>query len=864
MPLVDHCADVAAVTEALLRLPTIAQRLAALTKSSITDGILAQLAVLSFLHDVGKAGAGFQSKRLDAPARLEVLKAAGIRLDQCGHTHIVGSLMFGNHALPAGLLPIRDWGGPHWLAALSHHGTPITTQALNDDRYRSVRRIWQPVAGYDPMEALEEVAKAAQAWFPNAFAPDLAPLPNEPRFIHAYGGLVSLADWIASNAEVDFFPYKTPSEYPDRLAFARHRASAVLRAMRIDVEDARRDLRRRPPDFTSVFGFPPRPMQRAMDDPSLGLVVAAEDETGAGKTEAALWRFKTLFEAGEIDALAFLLPTRVAAVALERRVRNFMERLFPDLALRPNVVLAVPGYWRADGEDAVGRLAEFKTLWPDTAEEGAAHRRWAAENTKRYLAAAAAVGTIDQALLSALPARHAHLRGFSLLRALLVIDEIHSSDVYMARLIDTVLRRHEAAGGHALLLSATLGSATRDALVGTQKRRPRIGERRDAAAVSAPPSAEHAAYPSVTDKAALRPIEPGTGGKRVIFDLRPSIDDPAAIAALALAQARRGARVLIVRNTVAGALAVQQALEEQAAHETTLLFTAEGVICPHHGRYAAEDRRLLDAAIETALGKTATRAGGLILTGSQTLEQSLDIDADFLITDLAPVDVLLQRTGRLHRHRERQRPDGFAAARAIVLTPADRDLASLMQRRRGSRHGLGSVYDNLLSIDLTWAEIEARVTVTIPDDNRPLVERATDGATLRSLARQRGGAWQAHWEELTGKKAAQNTAAVYAALDWNLPWDDVPWPELDEKIKTRLGLDDRLLDLPKPWTSPFGAVLTRIKIPGWMVPKNPPDGPAEISAASADRLELRWGERTYRYGRYGLETYRNDFLGNSA
>ena len=197
-------------------------------------------------------------------------------------------------------------------------------------------------------------------------------------------------------------------------------------------------------------------------------------DRGAGakrRTEAALWRFKIRFEAGKVDALAFLLPTRFAAVSREGRVRRFFRQPLPDPALRPNVVLAVPGYIQSDGErgsrhaDGAGLLSRFETLWPDTAVDSAAHRRRAAEHPKRALAAAAAVGTIDRALLSGRPVRHAHLRGAALPRALIVVDEVHASDACMTGLLTGVLRRHVDAGGHALLLSAALGSEARDRLV---------------------------------------------------------------------------------------------------------------------------------------------------------------------------------------------------------------------------------------------------------------------------------------------------------------------------------------------------------------------------------------------------------------
>ena len=361
------------------------------------------------------------------------------------------------------------------------------------------------------MAAVAALGRRARRWFPAAWNNHATEpeLPDAPAFVHYFAGLVSLVDWSASNDAAGFFPYDGHGD-GDRARFSRERAGEALRRMRLDVEDARADLRRRTPAFGDVFRAPhggpfaATPLQQAMEDRTLGSVVIAESETGSGKTEAALWRFKTLFEAGKVDALAFLLPTRVAAVSLEGRVRRFSEQHFPDPELRPNVVLAVPGYIQSDGEkgsrraDGAGLLSRFETLWLDTAAESAAHRRWAAEHPKRALAAAAAaaVGTIDQALLSSLPVRHAHLRGAALLRALIVADEVHASDAYMTELLTGVLRRHVDAGGHALLLSATLGSEARDRLLIQPTRRLRPNQKRSPAGEGHP---SQSPYPALSE-----------------------------------------------------------------------------------------------------------------------------------------------------------------------------------------------------------------------------------------------------------------------------------------------------------------------------------------------------------------------------
>jgi CRISPR-associated endonuclease/helicase Cas3 len=661
-----------------------------------------------------------------------------------------------------------------------------------------------------------------------------------------------LADWIGSNPAEGFFPYEGDGG-DDRGAFARARAATVVRHMRIDADDARTELVRRDPRFEELFGFPPANFQTDMGATDLGPIVVVEAETGSGKTEAALWRFATLFKIGAVDALMFALPTRTAATQIEARVRRFIEALYPDPDLRLNTVLAVPGYVRADGEDALGVLPGFETLWPDREDQAAAHRRWAAENPKRFLAAAVVAGTIDQALLSGLATRHAHLRGAALLRALLVVDEVHASDIYMSTLLAGVLRRHVNAGGHALLLSATLGGDTRERLIRAAAR-----ARSPAVPVEVLRSVP---YPAISDQRRARPAVTNGRTKEVNRVLLPWLDSPEAIANRALDAARNGARVLVVRNTVAGATAVQTALEAMVRFDDRHLFRAGGVVAPHHGRFAREDRRLLDTAVEASFGKDATREGGLVLIGTQTLEQSLDIDADLMLTDLAPIDVLLQRIGRLHRHR-RERPSAFKQCLVLVMTPALRDLTPFLggrvrRRARRSRQGLGSVYENLIAIEAAWRLLEARATVSIPDDNRALVEGGTDPRVLYDLAKSLGSAWVKHHGELVGGQMARGQAANYAALDWCIDWEDVTWlPDLKERARTRLGLDDRIARFDCKVRSAFGNHLLHMQFPGWLL-RGLSVGVEEVARVSGideeGNIRFEFAGASFSYGRHGLE-----------
>ncbi len=866
LSLAYHSMDVAAVFEALVRTPLIHQRIEQLSGSKFTDTVLARLSVLVFLHDIGKTSVGFQSKALPDEERSSWLHKHGIHPRQCGHTHVVAGLLFDRARVRrmSEVFPLEQmlaWGPEVHnllLAAISHHGQPLTSGELAGSSAVRWAALWAPADGYSPMTAVAALGTAAQAWFPAAWRDAPASLlPSNPAAIHYFAGLVSLADWIASNDHDEFFPYCSPG-HEDRAAFSRARARRVIRHMKLDIEDPRSIIQDNPPAFGDVFREDDRPfvataLQQAMEDPGLGPVVIVESDTGSGKTEAALWRFITLFAAGEVDGLAFLLPTRVAAVSLEKRVRSFLDNLFPDADQRPNVVLAVPGYIQSDGERGTS-LPRFETLWPDSDLDAAAHRRWAAEHPKRFLAAAVAVGTVDQALLSSLTVRHAHLRGAALLRTLIVVDEVHASDAYMTQLLVGLLDRHTDAGGHALLLSATLGSEARKRLLGSPQRRLRPNEKRDT-----PPSGAlaDAPYPAISDRHAIRHVPARDNAARTArVRLWPCIDAPDRIAAMAAQAAGDGAKILIIRNTVADAVAVQREIEQELGDSHPALFRARGVAAPHHGRFAARDRRVLDEAVELYFGKHASRNGATVLVGTQTLEQSLDIDADYLLTDLAPADVLLQRLGRLHRHARGNRPDRFTSPEIVILTPASRDLSGFLpHRRRAQRHGIGGrVYENLLSIEATWRELDRRSQLDLPAENRAIVEAATSGPALDALAGELGPEWERHRADYIGSQGAMRGAAHINRLDWNIPWDkQATWPEPGEKLRTRLGLDDRLATLADSWTSPFGQTLMEMKIPGWMADgAEPSDEPAALVEATAGALRFRWAGREFLYDRHGL------------
>lgn len=259
----------------------------------------------------------------------------------------------------------------------------------------------------------------------------------------------------------------------------------------------------------------------------------------------------------------------------------------------------------------------------------------------------------------------------------------------------------------------------------------------------------------------------------------------------------------------------------------------------------------MDAEVSSRLGKVSP-GGALLLIGTQTLEQSLDIDADWLVTDLSPIDVLLQRIGRLHRH-DRPRPAGFENARALVRIPPDGDLARYLKggELKGPA-GLGTVYRDGRVLQRTLDVLRDRPEIVIPDDNRWLVEQCTHPTALKQVDEP----WLHHGSWLTGPYLEQVRQAETSTLD-DAPFGELHYPAAEEHVRTRLGGEALEIPLAHPMSSPFGNLISRLMIPDHMKPRGVAHWPERIDKDKVQnfdegfRFEL-CGNR-YRYTRVGLE-----------
>ena len=839
-----HCADVAACFEALLREPVLRSRFArAAGVAALDSTTTARLTYIAYLHDFGKLNAGFQFK-VPRPAGV-----AGRRPRPAGHIgeallcaeqDDLFELLGLDHVLSA-------WGngaGTLLCAALAHHGRPAQRLSRTG---QGPPELWKPFAGYEPRTTAKLLYKRGRSWFPEAFKPGPS-LTDTPALAHLFAGIVTLADQLGSDEEAFEFE---PDPDPLYIERARRIAAKTVASKGFVRSAWPRDAPAA--DVRSLFDYSePRPLQQAtasapLDSPLLIL----ESETGSGKTEAAVLRFAALWRAGLVDGLYFAVPTRAAARQLHQRVHRALERLFPATA-NAETVLAVPGYLVA-GESEGRRAEKFEVFWEDRPDEATRLARWSAESARKFLTAPAAVGTVDQALLAGLRVKWAHFRASALSRSLLVVDEVHASDGYMTEVLHGVLHGHLELGGHALLMSATLGSEASSKLLSRSRRHD----------TPSPEEAEAAPYPALTlsDGAGESEVSaiPTTGApKSVAMTTAAILGEPSTVARSAIRAAQEGAKVLVIRNTVASAQAVFAALVAQGGSELALAVAGGPAL--HHSRFAAEDRERLDTAVEKELGKENRSPGGIVVIGTQTLEQSLDIDADYLITDICPVDVLLQRLGRLHRHAGTERTPAFQEARCRVLIP-DSGLAagldgSLLQHGLGvSRQG--GIYMNLVGIEATRRLIEAHPTWTVPTMNRMLVERGTHRLVLRRLAEALGEDWLSYLSEVLGRGAAEAGVARNHALTREEDFDeDLVFHDLDSKVRTRLGEDGPRIELPSPVRGPFDGDVRTFSLPHHLFRPNPP-GREEIEGATAKPAEsgalvLRVGDHRLHYDRRGI------------
>ena len=836
-----HCADVATCFEVLIQDSVVRKRIeCGAGISDLDETTASRLAVVAFFHDFAKLNSGFQFKvrnLKDSPPKAGHIREAYYCFEQ---PEILEAL---------GFIEVFDrWGKgfePLLLAALTHHGRP-PLQSIGS----GPDSLWQPFAGYSPLESAKRLYECSRNWFPKAFGSGPC-LPDSPALAHLFAGFVSIADQVGS-AKEDFPFNPNPDDYYVEIA----REQSVFAMDRRGFRRDGRNIRARRISYSKVFEFDSlRPLQEFVAKASTDQrLLILESETGSGKTEASLIRFIDLWQKGLVDGLYFAVPTRSAAKQLHNRVNLALKRLFPPERWA-ETVLAIPGYIKS-GENQGYPVEDFKVYWEDNPDEEQRAARWSAESARKFLSATTAVGTVDQALLGTLKVKWSHFRSAALSRSLLVIDEVHASDAYVTELLRQLLQDHLDLGGYAMLMSATLGTCAKSIFTSCKKRTEMPSAQQ---AISIPYPAITLTHPNTLEPQ-VHAITGPTNCKRINVRTKPWLNRPDQVATLALSEAKKGAKVLIIRNTVRTAQAQFEAVVELSGDE--FLFEVNGIETLHHSRFAVEDRIELDEAIEQTLGKKR-KGSGQIVIGTQTLEQSLDIDADYLISDICPIDVLLQRIGRLHRHKESLRPPHLHEPICVVLVPEEGFepglKGDLMKNGLGINDSGGGIYRNLLSVELTNKLIEDNTIWRIPDMNRLLVEAATHPENLAVRANELGGGWVSMEQKAYGIMAAEVQRAKLHLMDRSEPFHHhLKFTDNDDRIRTRLGEDGPRIRFEKPVLGPFGKDVAVFNLPFHLFSRSDLQqiGEEPIRSDNIEQigqiLSVRIGSSTYHYDRLGF------------
>ncbi len=584
--------------------------------------------MLVVLHDLGKFSEAFRNQIMGCAARAEYHPQLGFELMNIHDARLAAAL--GGKELVRTELT---------AAVAGHHGGP----PRHDGGQGHDTNRWRTAIGAKAMEVAGAVIDSVALLFPEASLEAMS-LRDAKTLSWRLSGLTVQADWIGSNADW-FEPETSEMSVTGYWEMAQERAKAAVTKAGLDCAT--------PHANGAILDCAPRPMQESVakaDLPEGPTLVLIEDATGTGKTEAALILTSRMMAAGKGRGLFFALPTMATSNAMLERLEKVAGKLFEG---RPSLGLSH------------GRARQNKTfrsiLGRDGSDPGEAVTcgQWLADDRRRILLADIGVGTIDQALLSVLATRFNTLRLWALSNRVLIVDEAHSYDPYMEEILCQLLHFHALLGGSAILMTATLPTATRSRFVASFQKG--LGLRR-------PPALERATYPQLSvvgrDLSVTAP-DPVPSTCREISVRR--IDEGEALA-LIRDGTQRDAACVWIRNAVDDAIDAVKALRKVGIDAELL-----------HARFTIEDRLAKERRLQERFGKTGEKKdrASRVLVATQVVETSLDLDFDLMISDLAPVGALIQRAGRLWRHMEvrpaESRPVEGPMLNVVSPDPADVD-----------------------------------------------------------------------------------------------------------------------------------------------------------------------------------------------
>lgn len=778
-PLILHLLDVACCAEAILeREPSTTRKRMGDILGLSWEAARPWILTLAACHDLGKASPGFQMKWSEGHALLD---QSGLSTPKTPHTDI-------NHAFISQIALsalLQENGWPEELAILAaaavgcHHGSrasPVTLNDLDGDRRAIGKDDWVQVRS-DLMEALQEVFSPTQI--------PIKPTLSGPDFM-LLAGLTSFADWIGSNES--WFPFGTVQDCEDLSGWRRRRKASADIALDEIGWEARTPLCSEYRSFEQTFEkLTPRPLQQAVASALADLkepaILLVEAPMGEGKTEAAFYAHLQLQRKFAHRGLYIALPTMATGNAMFERTLEFLRRQGMNRTLDLQLIhgarllnetfqnLHVSGIHDSEAGGDI-RAGEWFTT------------------KKRALLSEYGVGTVDQAILTILPVRHNFVRLWGLANRVVVFDEIHAYDAYTGTLLVHLLRWLLALGASVVLLSATLSPSIR---------------RKLADVVKAKLPEQETEYPrlSVFRPGVVKQVHfEADPMRRRIIRLKGIAPDLLIIQRALDEHLASGGMALALMNTVQRAqdffkLFLDGEPLEHEGQRVGKRLTDGTEVYLFHARFPADRRRKREDVVLRTFGQNGKRDGRKILIATQVAEQSLDLDFDLIATDLAPIDLVLQRAGRLWRHGRGQRP----IAQPILLVAG---LTGDEPQSFGKPLWWSAVYREDLLLR-TWILLHDRQSMTLPDEIDVLVQVVyEDQLDVPGFLRERlEKAMETAEGEAFAYKGQANQAIIGFPDDasWNRPERFVLYDEDDPRAhrtlmaQTRLG-DDSIITIP--------------------------------------------------------------------
>jgi CRISPR-associated endonuclease/helicase Cas3 len=707
---------------------------------------------IAALHDLGKISPGFQRKceawvqqyGLADVSRRGVWDTS-MESDHAKVTHAATQAMFDELGV--------DHDVSMYLSAIlgGHHGrlTPPSdwgyqTPGATTEEHSGID--WNLQRKRAAMAVLEEFNADMSAL---EFGPEMSPY-------WWLGGLTSVADWIGSDER--YFPTIGGMKTSD----VRIAVEECVNGIGLTCPQIVQGLK-----FQDLFGdvaksgeqFKPNDMQKmALSNITGPGVYVIEAPMGMGKTEAALAAAYQLLEKQQATGIFFALPTQATCNRMYMRLGDFVKRISP-ASTTPMLIHA--NSWLLDEKEPL-RPARTIGKGESDAWEGT---NWFS-SAKRALLAPFGVGTIDQALLGIVAAKHFFVRQFALAGKVVIIDEVHSYDVYTGTLIDQLISTLRELGCTVIVLSATLTGRRRGQIVRTPHSRRSVGSPEPYPLIVCNPNGKRAT--SVPAK------PPKSRSVQVAFRTRPDAVGEA------VTTVKSGGCVVWICNTVGSSQRDFAILQDSLGNEFPV-----GLL---HSRFPFWRRKDLEEDWMNRLGKESSSRSPSLLVSTQIVEQSVDIDADLMITELAPTDMLLQRMGRLWRH---DRTRTIKKARFLIIDEQS-DLREMRKMEPADiKKTLGDkafVYDPyvLLRTLQVWKKTSS---VKLPSGVRRLVE-----ATYRE-SRREPDSWHTLDDSRFATNAGKNLLARRNCNLWQVALED------DEGIQTRLNeRPTRSLILCRSWS----------------------------------------------------------------